>query len=146
MQSQPLVSNDPIANRVLVYVFSSPVLVPRDVVLGKFATIRGVKESSTAPMYFLTADFADTLPAVEDQMQPNGNPHHFPGDLMRNNNMFVNPQYPEIGWDAIQNMYGGHNEAETIIGISLRICLKLCRICMNLWWSTSMTVLAHQLI
>jgi hypothetical protein len=48
------------------------------------------------------------LPADEDQMPPDGNPHPFPGELQPNNNLFVNPQYPEIGWDAVQDL--GHEQ------------------------------------
>ncbi|KAM0879664.1 hypothetical protein ACQ4PT_034085 [Festuca glaucescens] len=97
-------SNDPVKDRVLVYAsFPSPQLVPRDVVFGKFATVGGVKESWTAPVYILSADFAEVLPADEDPMPLDGNPHPFPGELMPNQNLFVNPQYPEIGWDAVQN-------------------------------------------
>jgi hypothetical protein len=97
-------SNDPVKDRVLVYAsFPSPQLVPRDVVFGKFASIGGVKESWTAPVYILTADFAEVLPADEDPMPLDGNPHPFPGELMPNQNLFVNPQYPEIGWDAVQD-------------------------------------------
>jgi hypothetical protein len=88
--------------------FPSPQLVPRDVVFGKFASVGGAKESWTAPVYILTADFADALPADEDQMPPDGNPHPFPGELQQhNNNMFVNPQFPEIGWDAVENLGQG---------------------------------------
>jgi hypothetical protein len=32
-------------------------------------------------------------------MPLNGNPHPLPGQLMPNLNNFVNPQFPEIGWD-----------------------------------------------
>jgi hypothetical protein len=97
--------NDPVLDRVLVYAsFPSPQLVPRDVVFGKFATVGGVKESWTAPVYILTAEFAEALPADEDQMPPDGNPHPFPGELQANNNLFVNPQFPEIGWDAVQDV------------------------------------------
>jgi hypothetical protein len=102
-------NNDPVMDRVLVYAsFPSPQLVPRDVVFGKFATVGGVKESWTAPVYILTAEFAEALPADEDQMPPDGNPHPFPGELQANNNMFVNPQFPEIGWDAVQDV--GHDQ------------------------------------
>ncbi|KAK1664301.1 hypothetical protein QYE76_052460 [Lolium multiflorum] len=98
-------NNDPVLDRVLVYAsFPSPQLVPRDVVFGKFATVGGAKESWTAPVYILTAEFAEALPADEDQMPPDGNPHPFPGELQANNNLFVNPQFPEIGWDAVQDV------------------------------------------
>ncbi|KAM0838317.1 hypothetical protein ACQ4PT_061055 [Festuca glaucescens] len=72
------------------------------------ATFGGVKESWTAPVYILTADFADALPADEDQMPPDGNPHPFLGKLQPNNNIFVNPQFPEIGWDAVENLGQDH--------------------------------------
>jgi hypothetical protein len=106
-------SNDPVTDRVLVYAsFPSPQLVPRDVVFGRFATVGGARETWTAPVYILTADFADALAADEDQMPPDGNPHPFPGELQPNNNLWVNPQYPEIGWDAVQDLgheqQGGH--------------------------------------
>ncbi|KAK1668231.1 hypothetical protein QYE76_056390 [Lolium multiflorum] len=96
-------NNDPMLERVLVYAsFPSPQLVPRDVVFGKFSSVGGVKESWTAPVYILTADFADILPADEDQMPLDGNPHPLPGHLLHNNNLFANPQFPEVGWDAVQ--------------------------------------------
>ncbi|KAK1662872.1 hypothetical protein QYE76_051031 [Lolium multiflorum] len=100
-------SNDPVKDRVLVYAtFTSPQLVPRDVVFGKYASVGGIKETWTAPVYILTADFADALPADEDPMPPDGNPHPLPGNLMPNMNLFVNPQYPEVGWDAVQEPFG----------------------------------------
>jgi hypothetical protein len=73
---------DPITERALVFAsFPSPQLVPRDVVFAKFASVGGVKESWTAPVFILSADFADALPADEDQMPPDGNPHPLPGNL-----------------------------------------------------------------
>jgi hypothetical protein len=57
-------------------------------------------ESWTAPVYILTAEFADVFPPYEDQMPFNGNPHPLPGQLQPNLNMFVLPQFPEIGWDV----------------------------------------------
>jgi hypothetical protein len=106
--------HDPIKERALVYAsFPSPQLVPRDVVFGKFGTVGGVRESWTAPVFILSADFADVLPADEDQMPLDGNPHPLPGQLMPNNNLFVNPQYPEIGWDAVEEEQGnpdGHHD------------------------------------
>jgi hypothetical protein len=58
---------DPIKCRALVYAsFPSPAHVPRDVVFGKFANVGGVRESWTAPIYILTAEFADALPTDED--------------------------------------------------------------------------------
>ncbi|KAM0857114.1 hypothetical protein ACQ4PT_048681 [Festuca glaucescens] len=107
-------SNDPVKDRVLVYAsFTSPQLVPRDVVFGKYSTVGGVKETWTAPVYILTADFVDALPADEDQMPPDGNPHPLPGNLVQNLNLFVNPQYPEVGWDAVQEApLNGNNNME----------------------------------
>jgi hypothetical protein len=102
--------NDPIKERALVYAsFPSPQLVPRDVVFGKFGTVGGVRESWTAPVFILTADFADVLPADEDQMPLDGNPHPLPGALLPNNNLFVHPQFPEIGWDAVE---GGQDDQD----------------------------------
>jgi hypothetical protein len=49
----------------------------------------------------MTAEFADALPADEDPMPPDGNPHPLPRNLMHNDNLLVQPQYPEIGWDAV---------------------------------------------
>jgi hypothetical protein len=96
--------DDPIKERILVYAsFVSPALVPRDVVFGKFSTVGGVRESWTAPVFILSADFAEQLPADEDPMPPDGNPHPMPGNLQPNLNLFVQPQFPEIGWDAVQD-------------------------------------------
>ena len=39
----------------------------------------------------------------EDPMPMNGNPHPLPEQLLPNNNMFVVPQYPELGWDMAQH-------------------------------------------
>jgi hypothetical protein len=108
---------DPILDRALVYAsFPSPQLVPRDVVFGRFANVGGgVKESWTAPLYILTADFADALPADEDPMPPDGNPHPMPDNLVHNDNIFVMPQYPEIGWDAVPIQEAGDNVHNNVI-------------------------------
>jgi hypothetical protein len=45
----------------------------------------------------LSADFADILPPDEDPMPANGNPHPIPGQMQQDNNIFVLPQYPELG-------------------------------------------------
>jgi hypothetical protein len=71
--------------------FPSPAFVPRDLVFGKYATVGGVRSSWTATVYILLADFADALPADEDQMSPDGNPHPLPWHLIPNLNMFVCP-------------------------------------------------------
>jgi hypothetical protein len=47
-------------------------------------------------------EFADNLPTDEDQMPFDGNPHPLPGHLLMNPNLFVGPQFPEIGWDVLQ--------------------------------------------
>ena len=61
----------------------------------------GVKVSWTALVYILSADFADALPADEDQMPPDGNPHPLPGQMMQNNHIWVLPQFPQLGWNEI---------------------------------------------
>ncbi|KAM0884997.1 hypothetical protein ACQ4PT_030635 [Festuca glaucescens] len=95
--------DDPIKERILVYAsFNSPALVPRDVVFGKFSSVGGVKETWTAPVFILSAEFAEQLPADEDPMPPDGNPHPMLGHLQPNMNIFVVPQFPEIGWDVVQ--------------------------------------------
>ncbi|KAM0868195.1 hypothetical protein ACQ4PT_041499 [Festuca glaucescens] len=111
-------NNDPVLERVLVYAsFPSPQLVPRDVVFGKFSLVGGVKESWIAPVYILTADFADILPADEDQMPPDGNPHPLPSELLQNHNLFVNPQFPEVGWDAVQQEHDlGQHDGGNVAG------------------------------
>jgi hypothetical protein len=104
-------NEDPIKCRALVYAsFPSPSLVPRGVVFGKYAAVGGVRCSWTAALYILSADFVEVLPADEDQMPPDGNPHPLPGHLLHNMNLFVGPQFPEIGWDWMQNNDDIHND------------------------------------
>ncbi|KAM0869641.1 hypothetical protein ACQ4PT_040546 [Festuca glaucescens] len=45
------------------------------------------------------AEFADALPADEDQMPPDGNPHPLPGNQVVQNNMVVLPPFPQLGWN-----------------------------------------------
>jgi hypothetical protein len=86
--------HDIIKERTLIHAtFDSPALVPRD-----YSAVDGVKETWTAPVYILGANFAEQLPADEDQMPLDGNPHPLPGNLMPQDNFFVLPQYPELGW------------------------------------------------
>ncbi|KAM0890502.1 hypothetical protein ACQ4PT_027029 [Festuca glaucescens] len=105
---------DPIKERVLVYAsFPSIPAVPRDVVFGRFASVGGARDSWTAPVFILSADFADVLPADEDPMPPDGNPHPMPGNLVHDNNLFANPPYLEIGWDAPQDLpMQGHDDVQ----------------------------------
>jgi hypothetical protein len=92
--------DDIIKERTLINAtFDSPALVPRDIVFGNYSAIGGVKETWTAPVYILGANFAEQLPADEDQMPLNGNPHPLPGNLMPQDNFWALPQYPEIGWN-----------------------------------------------
>jgi hypothetical protein len=112
--------NDPIKDRVLVYAsFPSPQLVPRDVVFCKYASVGGIKESWTAPIYILTAVFADALHVDKDLMPPDGNPHPMPGNFVHNPNIFVQPQYLEIGWDVVpfvqDAVQGGDQGANNIV-------------------------------
>ncbi|KAM0885808.1 hypothetical protein ACQ4PT_030071 [Festuca glaucescens] len=83
--------------------FDSPALVPRDIVFGNYSTVGGIKETWTAPVYIFGANFAEQLPADEDQMPLDGNPHHLPGNLMPHDNLFVLSQYPELGWNNAPN-------------------------------------------
>jgi hypothetical protein len=93
--------DDALLERTICYVaFQSEAKVPRDIVFTKYASVGGVKESWTAACFILTAEFADELPHDEDQMPLNGNPHPMPGLLQPDLNNFVNPQFPEIGWDV----------------------------------------------
>jgi hypothetical protein len=102
----------------LVYAaFPSPSLVPRDVVFGRFASVGGVKDSWNVPLFIRTAEFAEELPADEDPMPPDGNPHPLPGNLHPMDNMFIPPQYPELGWNMVPMEQGpmgqdpmGHND------------------------------------
>ncbi|KAM0835430.1 hypothetical protein ACQ4PT_062941 [Festuca glaucescens] len=96
--------DDIIKERTLIQAtFDSPALVPRDIVFGNYSTIGGIKETWTAPVYILGANFAEQLPADEDQMPLDGNPHPLPGNLMPQDNFFVLPQYPELGWNNAPN-------------------------------------------
>jgi hypothetical protein len=49
----------------------------------------------------LTADFADAMPADEDPMPINGNPHQLPGNLQPMLHNFVLPPFPELGWNEV---------------------------------------------
>jgi hypothetical protein len=68
----------------------------RQPLVGRFTRIR---RSWTAPVYIRTFDFADVIPANEDPMPVDGNPHPLLGALVSDNNMFVLPEYPANGWN-----------------------------------------------
>jgi hypothetical protein len=92
--------DDVVLDRTLVFAsYPSTALVPRDVVISRYANLGGARESWTAPCYILDADIADVMPPDEDPMPFDGNPHPMPGMLVPNNNLFVLPQYPELGWN-----------------------------------------------
>jgi hypothetical protein len=102
--------DDEVLDRTLVYAsYPSAATVPRDVVFGRYANLGAARESWTAPCYVLNAVFADVMPPDEDPMPFDGNPHPLPGQLQPNNNQFVMPQYPELGWNIDPNQ---HHENE----------------------------------
>jgi hypothetical protein len=69
------------------------------------SNLGAVRESWTAPLYILSADFAEVLPPDEDPMPLDGNPHPLPGHLLPQLGNFVLPPYPELGWNEppVQN-------------------------------------------
>ena len=71
---------------------------------GPTPNLGGIRESWTAACYILTAEFADALPADEDQMPIDGNPHPLPGQMQQEDNDFVMPQFPEIGWNIVPHV------------------------------------------
>ena len=76
-------------------------MVPRSVTYREFADFGGVRISWSAPVYILSADFANILPADEDPMPFNGNPHPLPGNMQFNNHNWVMPEFPELGWNDV---------------------------------------------
>ena len=78
--------DDPMMVRSLAYVsFPAPTMVPRSVTYREFADFGGVRISWSAPVYVLSADFVDVLPADEDPMPFDGNPHPLLGQMHLNN-------------------------------------------------------------
>src|SRR4051812_31333945 len=75
-------------------------LVPRDVVFREFSPWGGTVVSWTAAIYILTSNFAEAaLPADEDPMPSNGNPHPMPGHFPPNLPAWGAPPYPVMGWN-----------------------------------------------
>ncbi|KAK1615922.1 hypothetical protein QYE76_021439 [Lolium multiflorum] len=92
--------DDVFKERTMIYItFDSPASVPRDIVFGNYANIGDLKETWTAPCYVMGADFVYDLPADEDQMPPDGNPHPLPGNLVAPENLVVLPPFPQLGWN-----------------------------------------------
>ncbi|KAM0866823.1 hypothetical protein ACQ4PT_042395 [Festuca glaucescens] len=108
--------DDVIKERTLIQAsFDSPALVPRYIVFGNYSNIGGVKETWTALVYILGANFAEQLPADEDPMPLDGIPHPLPGNLLPPDNMFVLPQYPELGWNNVpNNVNDQHNNQDDL--------------------------------
>ena len=74
-------------------------MVPRDVFFREFATRGGTVVSWTAPIYILSANFADVLPADEDLMPIDGNPHPMPGHVPPPAPVWGAPPYPVLRWN-----------------------------------------------
>jgi hypothetical protein len=92
--------DDVFKERTMVFVtFDSTASVRRDIVFGRYANIGDLKETWTASCYVMGAKFADVLPADDDQMPLDGNPHPLPGHLVVDNNKMVLPPYPQLGWN-----------------------------------------------
>ena len=110
---------DPLLVRTLAYVsFPAPSMVPRGVVYREFGDFGGTRVSWSAPVYVLSADFADVLPADDDQMPLDGNPHPLPGQMHFNNHNWVLPEFPELGWNDVPPPAAGndhvHDEADEV--------------------------------
>lgn len=67
----------------------------------QFANIGGAMASWTAAWYILTSAFAEQLPADEDMMPLDGNPHPMPGELQPAENFWALPPYPALGWNDV---------------------------------------------
>jgi hypothetical protein len=92
--------DDVFKERTMIYItYDSPASVPRDIVFGNYANLGDLKETWTAPCYVMGADVVNDLPADEDQMPPDGNPHPLPGNLVAPDNMMVLPPFPQLGWN-----------------------------------------------
>ena len=99
--------------RNLAYVsFPAPSLVPRDVVYREYTNFGGARISWTAPVYIMSTDFANVLPADEDPMPLDGNPHPMPGENPPPQPFWAMPPYPALGWNAVPPGHDqGHHEA-----------------------------------
>jgi hypothetical protein len=104
--------DDEVLDRTLVLAsYPSAATVPRDVVFGRYANLGAARESWTAPCYILNGVFADIVAPDEDPMPFDGNPHPLPGQLLPNNNLFVLPHYPKLGWHVDSNVQQHNDQA-----------------------------------
>jgi hypothetical protein len=109
-------------------------LVPRDVVFEKFGTVGGFRESWTAAVYILSADFTEQLPGDEDQMTPSGNPHCMPGQMQTNRNNFVIPLFVRLDgmkFHRLEIIILGTMKLVTMVTWNRTTCLL--RMIKNLW-------------
>ena len=67
----------------------------------EYADFGGARISWTGPVYILSAYFEDVLPADEDPMPFNGNPHPLPGNMQFDNHNWVMPEFPKLGWNEV---------------------------------------------
>ena len=81
--------------------FPDNALVPHSVVFRDFATWGGVVVSWTAGCYILAGEFAEAvIPADEDPMSLDGNPHPMPG-VNPPQPFWAMPPYPALGWNVV---------------------------------------------
>ena len=94
--------------------FPDNALVPRSVAFREFANWGGTLVSWTAGCYILDGDFAEAMiPADEDPMPLDGNPHPMPGANAPPQPFWAMPPYPALGWNAVPPGHDqGHNDAQ----------------------------------
>ena len=81
--------------------FPDNALVPRSVTFREFANWGDVMVSWSAGCYILSGEFAGAMiPADEDPMPLNGNPHPLPGVEVPQP-FWAMPPYPALGWNAV---------------------------------------------
>ena len=89
------VSEDPYLVQSLVFAsFPEDILVPRHVVFMDYAAYGGARVSSTAPLYILSANFAEQMPQDKDWMPSNGISTGVPFPELPPFNL---PAYPALG-------------------------------------------------